>query len=234
MSIPLPKNNLIRRIRPTHLLQIPDRFDEKIVFYMPQAQGSGSLYSIEQIILIKLMRITNASYIFEFGTYKGLTTRILLENLPEKNVEGQRVYTLDLPALDGVKFQADDDKVALESLGYKRKYLESDKKHLVSQLYQDSMTFDCSNYIGKFQLVFIDGNHELSYVKKDTENALQMMSEAQSCVAWHDYGNPKFPELTEYINSLSMEYPIYFVENTMTAFYLRGVNVPREVKRTKL
>lgn len=207
-------------------MQIPDSFDEKIVFYMPQSQGAGSLYSIDQIILIKLMRITNASYVFEFGTYKGLTTRMLLENLPEKNFDGQRVYTLDLPTLHGVKFQGDDDKLALESLGYKRKYLESDKKNLVSQLYQDSITFDCSNYIGKFQLVFIDGNHELSYVKKDTENALQMMSEAPSCVAWHDYGNPQFPELKEYIDSLSKEYPIYFVENTMIAFYLRGVNVP--------
>lgn len=221
-------NSSIRKIRPKHLLQISDTFDERIVFYMPQAQGSGSLYSIEQILLIKLMRITNASYVFEFGTYKGLTTRILLDNLPEKNIEGPRVYTLDLLGLDGVKFQGDDDKVALESIGHYRKYLESDRRDLVIQLYQDSITFDCSDYISKFQLIFIDGNHELSYVKKDTENALKMMSEEPSCVAWHDYGNPQFPELTDYIEYLSRDYPIYFVENTMTAFYLRGVTVPCE------
>mgnify|MGYP000541724670 CR=1 FL=1 len=219
------KPNKIRKIRPKHLLQISDGYDERITFFMPQAQGSGSLYTIESIILIKLMRLTNADYVFEFGTYKGLTTRILLENLPEKNIGDQRIYTLDLPNLEGVIFQGDDEKVALESIGFKRKYQESENKGIVKQIYQNSISFDGGKMGSKFQLIFIDGNHELTYVKKDTENAFKMMAEAPSCIAWHDYENPQFPELTDYINTLAEEYPIYHVENTMTAFYLKGVSI---------
>ena len=88
------------------------------------------------------------------------------------------------------------------------------------------MTWNCQDLIGKIQMIFIDGNHEVNYVKKDTENALKMISEAPSCIAWHDYGNPQFPELKSYIDDLAKIYKIYHVENTMIAFHLRGRDVP--------
>jgi len=60
----------------------------------------------------------------------------------------------------------------------------------VKQILQDSMTFDGSEYAGKFQFIFIDGNHEVSYVRKDTENSFKMFSEDKGCIIWHDYGHP--------------------------------------------
>jgi hypothetical protein len=219
----------ITHIRPYQVLRIEDGFDEEIKFFMPPSQGAGSLYSIESIILIKLMRIVNASYIFEFGTYKGLTTRLLLENLPEKDIKEERIYTLDLPSLEGVAFQGDDDKVAAEALGFQRKYLISSKKHMVKQLLQDCLTLDANEYLKKFQMIFVDGNHEVSYAKCDTENAFLMLSDQPSCIAWHDYGNPQFPELTAYIDDLAKKVKIYHVENTMLAFHLNGIDVsPRD------
>jgi len=214
-------------IRPFQILAIEDGFEEEVKFFMPPAQGLGSLHTLESILLIKLMRIVNASYIFEFGTYKGLTTRLLLENLPEKIISSERIFTLDLPNLEGVHFQGDDHKVASEALGFHRKYLTSAKKYLVNQILHDSMTFECHDYLGKFQMIFIDGNHDVSYVKRDTENAFKMMSDAPSCTAWHDYGNKQFPELTAYIDDLAITHKIYHVENTMIAFHLRGRDVPR-------
>lgn len=222
----------LEHIRPYQVLGVPDEFPEEVRFFMPQAQGSGSLLSIESLLLIKLMRITQPKYLFEFGTYKGLTTRLLLANLPPvSGVSGERIYTLDLPSLDNVHFQGTDVDLAQEALGFDRKYLQERDRHLVKQILQDSMKFDGSQFAGKFQFIFIDANHEVAYARRDTENSLQMFSEETGCLIWHDYGHPEFPELTQYIEDLGKQMDVFHVEHTKLAFHPRGFNIlPRVVR----
>jgi predicted O-methyltransferase YrrM len=216
----------ISHIRPYQVLGIADEFPEEIRFFMPPAQGSGSLLSIESLLLIKFMRIIKPKYLFEFGTYKGLTTRLLLANLPVvSGVPGERIFTLDLPALENVHFQGTDVDLAREALGFERKYLGEKNKGLVKQILQDSMAFDGSMYPEKFQFVFIDGNHEVNYVRKDTENSFKMFSKDKGCIIWHDYGHPEFPELTRYLEDLAEEIQICHVENTKMAFHPRGFDI---------
>jgi hypothetical protein len=136
----------VTHIRPYQVLRINDRFDEEIKFFMPQPQKRGSTSAIESILLIKLMRVVDADYVFEFGTYKGLTTRLLLENLPDKNIGGARIYTLDLPGMEGIQFQGSDIQVAQEAIGFERKYLKSKNRDLVKQLLQDCLTLDEQKY----------------------------------------------------------------------------------------
>ena len=220
MNNPYEKANgthSIETIRPYQVLLIQDAFSEEVKFFMPQPQAWGSLSTIEAMMLVKLMRIVNPQKIFEFGTYKGLTTRLLLENLAEAEIDGERVYTLDLPALDGVIFQGDDLAVASQSIGYSRKYLTSSRKHWVRQLLQDSMTLNGEDYRKQFQFIFVDANHELSYVRRDTENSVKMLADSPSCLVWHDYRNPDFPELTQYLDELSKEIKIYHIGDTMLA-----------------
>ena len=219
----------ITHIRPYQVLGIPDPFGEEIKFFMPQPQGSGSVSTIESILLLKLMRVVNATFIFEFGTYKGLTTRLLLENLPYRDLEIERIFTLDLPSLDGISFQGTDADVASEAVGFRRKYLASSKKHLVKQILLDCLEFDPEPFLKKFQLIFIDGNHELKYVQSDTKNSLEMIASSSSCIVWHDYGNPEFPELTRYVDELAKQMNIYHIEDTMLAFHLRGISVAQRV-----
>ena len=80
-------------------------------------------------------------------------------------------------------------------------------------------------YLGKFQMIFIDGNHKLRYVKSDTEKSFKMLAQEPSCIVWHDYRNPEFPELTSYIDSLADSKKIYHIEDTMLAFHLTGKEV---------
>lgn len=216
----------ITHIRPSLVLRVTDHFGDEIRFFMPQVQGGGSISTIEAIMLIKLMRVVEPNHIFEFGTYKGLTTRLLLANLPAKaGNESARIYTLDLPNIEGISFQGSDIDLAKEALGFSRKYLELPNKHLVRQLLQDSLTLDTAPYLQRFQYVFVDGNHELTYVKSDTEKAFEMLAEAPSCVIWHDYGNPEFPELTHYLEALARRKKIYHIEDTMLAFHLSGIEL---------
>ena len=221
-----PQRLQIEHIRPYQVLRIEDRYSDsdEIKFFMPQAQG-GSLKAIELIILLKLMRVVDSAYIFEFGTYKGLTTRFLLENLPNKNITNERIFTLDLSSREGISFQGADEGIAVEALHCERKYLSSKNHHLVKQIFQDCLTLDETQFLKKFQFIFIDGNHKVNYVKSDTEKSFAMLADSPSCIAWHDYTNPQFPELTAYIEELATTKKIYHIEETMIAFHLTGKEV---------
>lgn len=224
LLIKMPATN----IRPYQILSIPDDFPEEVKFFMPQAQGAGSITTLESIILIKLLRLTKAENIFEYGTYKGITTRLLLENYPHEvtsDLNEPVIYTLDLESTEGIKFIASDEEHALTSLKSKRKYLDRKNSHLVQQLLSDSKNFDPTPYKDKFQFIFIDANHEVSYVKNDTEKSLKMLDKSKkSCIIWHDYGTKDFPELTEYVKHLDIGMNIYHVENTMLAFCVSGID----------
>lgn len=45
-----------------------------------------------------------------------------------------------------------------------------------------------------------------------------------SCIAWHDYGNPNYPDNTNYLNNLSEELSIFHVEETMVCFCLKNAS----------
>jgi len=145
--------------------------------------------------------------------------------LPEHPINSERVYTLDLDQVEGVDFQGTDIHLAKEALNYQRKYLLSANKHLVKQILLNSLDLDESQYYKKFQFIFIDANHEVNYVKSDTEKSFKMISESPACIVWHDYGNHEFPELTQYIDDLATTMPVYHIEDTMLAFHLIGIDV---------
>ena len=50
------------------------------------------------------------------------------------------------------------------------------------------MTFDFADYYGKYDMVFIDGDHHYDSVKKDTETAFKLLKDNRSIIVWHDYG----------------------------------------------
>jgi hypothetical protein len=215
----------LEHIRPYRVFSIEDGRDEEVKFFMPPADGAGSLTAFESVVLLKLVRVVNPDYLFEFGTFDGRTTRLILEDLPENGNVEPRIYTLDLPDTDGVHFQGDDKILAEKALLSTRKYNRSEKKSAVKQLLQDSMSLDPTLYEKKFDFIFIDANHEYEYVKKDTENALQMIGGETNCIVWHDYGNPQFPELTRYLEQLASDIELFHVEGTMLVFHMQGLKI---------
>ncbi len=97
----------------------------------------------------------------------------------------------------------------------------------VEQLFCDSYVFDSEPYEGRIAFVFIDGNHALKYVEKDTANALRMTPRNRpSAVIWHDYGNPACADLTRYLDSLSEGMPLHHIEETMFVIRLQGLTLP--------
>lgn len=146
-----------------------------------------------------------------------------------ENIEGSGtlVTTLDLPSVDQISFEGSDRRLAIESLTVQREYRRSVKSDQVAQILMDSLRFSAENF-GKFDFVFVDADHKIPYARHDMEEAFKLVVD-QGCIAWLDYRNPEFPELTAFLDDLSSFRPLYHVEETMLCFYLPGRSLPQSI-----
>ena len=180
--------------------------------------------SMETHFLATLVKELNPRTIFEIGTYNGFTALHLAVNSPWDC----KIYTLDLPPDYDVKKAGEssyDDllviKLSQEKIS-ERFYKKHPLENKITELYGDSSIFDFSGYFGKMDIVFIDGNHSMDFVKKDTESALKMLSD-RGVIVWHDYDYIIHKDVFIYLNSLSKKYPIYSVPRTRFAVYGKNI-----------
>lgn len=156
--------------------------------------GVGASVSLtEAAALAALIKLSNAKSVFEFGTYKGVSTTQLALNLPDDGV----VYTLDLPEDHPVYISYSK----LASADGMRIVVPEDQAHKVKYLKADSAEFDTTPYRGTMDLVFVDGYHSYEYVKNDTEKGLEMLRPG-GIIAWHDCETGR-PEVVRYLKSLT-------------------------------
>ena len=194
--------------------------------FQPRGFSRASITLSEALHMMLFLRAINPKNIFEFGTFYGETTRMLTSNALRDDVT---TYTLDIDSTDGIRFVSVDAEIAREGIEHQPVFTDP----RIIQLKGDSLYFDPTPYEGTIQYIFIDGNHALEYVKKDTENAFIMLDkQAPSCIIWHDYENPDFPEVTEYVNSFPDEMKFFHPhrpDHTTLAIYLsncEGLRAP--------
>ena len=110
------------------------------------------------------------------------------------------------------------DRFALEN---QLAFVNTPYESRVRRLFGDSNIFDFAPYHDKVNMIYIDGGHDLRTVRSDTQNAFSMLDTGRiGCIAWHDYRNPEYPELTQFLDELSSEHELKHVEETMTVFTL--------------
>ncbi|MDD4973011.1 MAG: class I SAM-dependent methyltransferase [Bacteriovorax sp.] len=154
----------------------------------------------ELFTLTALVKYLNPSIFFEFGSYKGWTVSNLIQNIPLAS----QIYTLDI-----LERESGDSKID--------EILERKNVHRLSG---DSLKFDFSPYFGKIDFIFIDACHSESAVRKDTENALKMLSKT-GVIVWHDF-NPEHLGVFNFLHELSKELSIYSIKNTALAVYIKN------------
>jgi hypothetical protein len=127
----------------------------------PDAQHRWSLHAPDQLVIQAIIAARGVRTAFEIGTFNGGTTRLIAEALPEDG----RVWTLDLPP-DAFDRTQSPDSFTGAQVG--RAYRGSSAEHKITQLLEDSATFDPAPYEGKCDLVLVDGGHEYRHGVTDT------------------------------------------------------------------
>lgn len=186
--------------------------------------GHWGNVSIEEVCKIALIaKHFKPAKAFEIGTYNGLTTLQLALNTPEDT----QIFTLDLPPdkRDNTKHHLSelDRYVAVEFLKrfntavgsyFKGKSVE----HKITQIYNDSATFDFSPYYSKMDLIFIDAGHDYDNKKSDSENALKMVA-PNGLILWDNYDDILNPDVTKYLAELAEVLPLFHLRGTPLVVY---------------
>ncbi len=180
----------------------------------------GATTDYEAWILSVLAR--RATTMFEFGTCTGRTAYLWARNAPAEAT----VHTLTL-APDGVDAYraapgdaAEDEREArIESVFQHFVYSGTTVAPKIRQLYGDSKAFDETPYVGRCDLVFVDGSHAYSYVVSDSEKALRMVKPG-GIVLWHDYvGGPDAPGTYRALNEIADRLPLVHLAGTTLVAY---------------
>jgi predicted O-methyltransferase YrrM len=164
-----------------------------------------------------------AHRMFEFGTATGRTAYLWAVNSPPD----ARVHTLTLPpeaAGDYAAARGDSRRAATRALGesaYSRfRYTGTPAEAKVDQLYGDSKAFDETPYVGRCDLVFVDGSHAYSYLESDSAKALRMLAPGGICL-WHDYRGRygATRDVYRYLNRLARTLPLVKLRGTSLVAY---------------
>jgi hypothetical protein len=136
---------------------------------------NGSSPINDYYFLCQMARALNVKKYFEIGTWVGLSAFNMAKN-SGKEVE---IFSLDIP-FDHPEIKIFD--IPTEIFGHFSKDCQN-----VTHLKADSLSFDFTPFEKQFELIFVDGNHSFEYVKSDSKNALSLLKDDSSVIAWHDY-----------------------------------------------
>jgi len=175
--------------------------------------GGGSGPTDYLLLLILAKQFKELDYL-EIGTWRGESIRNILEI-----TSCNKAVSITLDPNDFVESNNSIFETSNVFLDY------NDNRLL--QIYADSSNFDFSS-LGKFDLIFIDGDHSYKSILSDTKNALRLLKDDNSVIVWHDYSydndqNVWHSTLKAIKDAIPVEEHkyLYYVENTMSAVYIK-------------
>jgi predicted O-methyltransferase YrrM len=230
--------NGVISIKPRVIFQIVEKnLSEMSGFSAPIPSSMiGSITTLEASIICSLLLLNKPLVIFEFGTFLGYTTSVLLLNTDKDS----KVYSIDLPNsyikedkilenTDWTRIHSDDqyNDNFLTSLAFDKgeKYLKNFRKDpRLTLIKQDSQQFipEELGLVNKTDFIFIDGGHTDAIVRSDTQKSLKMLSDGGTLI-WHDYNSKVHPKVTEIVNNYSEHKITLHVENTLLAINLNSI-----------
>jgi hypothetical protein len=202
------------------------KLDSAYLSHLPPI-GMGSITLVDQVALVLFVKLFKPKRCIEIGTFKGFTTRLLLDNT-NNDCE---VVTIDLPSTLTESMSATDETLARKNGEYNDEYLTviqatEGQPHLngitaaqlnrLRMVKSDSTTLDFLTEFESAEMVFIDGGHSLKIVKADTENAKKIVN--KGVIVWHDFSSGLHTEVSDYINSLAHSNLVFHIENSLIAF----------------
>jgi hypothetical protein len=159
-----------------------------------------------------VVRAVAPERILEIGTFKGVTTYLML-----LNTDRCQIVTVDLPLETTAESQLhlnDGDRrlvrIGRQSVG--AAFSGKPGSERIRQVLQDSTKLNVREHLPSADLVFVDGGHTYDLVKNDTEKAFEILSE-RGTVLWDDYGC-WHPGVPRYLDELSEKMTLFRIEET--------------------
>jgi predicted O-methyltransferase YrrM len=190
-------------------------------FINPSFNIVGMTQDYEAWILSSLAKLSKN--IFEFGTCSGKTTALFALN----SSQDSKIYTITLNPdhLNNLSFQRMDGKIAnrnavRESIYDEFIFSKISIKNKINVIFQDSTKFNIERYLNSMDLIFIDGGHNYSCVKNDSEKSFDMIKNG-GYIFWHDYNVSKRScrDVVKYIHEISKFKKIFHIKNTSLCYY---------------
>lgn len=152
------------------LLDVAPALDETVD---PYCFMTGSSRTIDLALLKALARRFARCRYFEIGTLRG-------ESIANLAAIAQECVSLSLSHEE--MLQRGWGEIYARNNGWFLDGLPN-----VKRIGHDSHTFDFST-LGKFDLIFVDGDHSYEGVRKDTQSVFSLLRDENSIIVWHDYG----------------------------------------------
>ncbi|MGQ9520914.1 MAG: class I SAM-dependent methyltransferase [Candidatus Fervidibacter sp.] len=176
----------------------------------------GSVSVEELVLLVCLVRHLKPKRLVEIGTAEGRTALNLALHAPPD----AEILTLDLPP-DAPSPSPQQSGPDYRQMGISEPgvlFRSHPLAHKIRLVLADSTRFDWLPYKGSVDFIFIDGAHDYESVRKDTENALNILRPG-GIILWHDYGTVH--GVTACLNDLYLRQrlPVFWLDGTTLACY---------------
>lgn len=215
---------MIRTIRPHELFALvptTSYADRLVPFVLPDGHTPKLLESAVLCALSCWSRPFPMAWppvVLEFGTGRGIQTLQLATWNPEAEI-----VTIDLGDPEDA---AEPDRLIARNLARLPKaFGGTEQARRITQLRGNSLTLDLESYRWRTKLVYVDGGHSTALVASDSAWALRVCA-ARGVVVWHDYGNPAFPNVTDFLDRMARgSIVLYHVAETSMVVFLRGAEL---------
>jgi hypothetical protein len=199
----------------------------KNFFINPSFNVVGMTSDYEAWIMSCLAK--SSKNIFEFGTCSGKTTALFAFN---SSLES-KIYTvtLDPKNFSNLSFNNNkDEKVAVRNAVKETVYdqfifTNMSIKNKINLIFEDSIKLNVDKFENSMDLIFIDGGHNYSCVKNDSEKSFKMIKN-KGYIFWHDYNIAKRScrDVVKYLHEISKTKEIFHIKNTFLCYYKKSNN----------
>jgi hypothetical protein len=98
-------------------------------------------------------------------------------------------------------------------------------KNKINLIFEDSIKLNVDKFENSMDLIFIDGGHNYSCVKNDSEKSFKMIKN-KGYIFWHDYNIAKRScrDVVKYLHEISKTKEIFHIKNTFLCYYKKSNN----------